>query len=511
MSDPKRLRRILPFAVAGGLLAAAIGLSLVSGPGGDQKPPEPAVSLPPKAIPADAAAMSLEAFDETPVAAFWLDVHDPAKARGALASNPWIRQVLGEPLGQGFVGSWAGFLGTRGEEIQAQFTGTVQDVVADRILSAPFRFVWFGGRGAAGTPALVVPAATQRVATAFDLLDRVATRGALTSTRCPGEPEPQVDPAKAGETMPSIVISRWTLAEHSVYTAARGGRIVLGRHPVTVLQGLCAEIEPMKAKPGLDLELAVTAEPLGREAQLLAQLVGTGKVARFGFGIEGTQLVPRGISGALEATGRLGSGAMPESLLKAIPETMPVMLFAQPKLPQQLDAASLKAHFESKGSKDLLARQVAVLWRPHGRHDADTEVAIVWSRLEDEEGLGGVFSGGGNRLLLRKVCDQLVFASSVELLDEIEASCAGRKPSVLHAAGPVVAGLKAPTSVGVGIHLGKLLSQLTLDGYQSSVGAPAKAPPAEIDQARQRLEELPFMGLRGLVEKDALVPGGFRS
>ncbi|MGI5861511.1 MAG: hypothetical protein ACOX6T_05575 [Myxococcales bacterium] len=510
MSDPKRLRRVLLFAVAGGLLAVAIGLSLSPRPKDAQKPAEPVVSLPPKTIPADAVAMSLSAFDEKPVAAFWLDVHDPAKARQALTTNPWIQQVLREPLGQGFVGSWAGFLGTRGEDIQAQFTGTVQDVIADRVLSAPFRLVWFGGSGTAGTPALVLPAATQRVATAFDLLDRVATRSALTSTRCPGEPEPQVDPAKAGETKPAIVISRWTLAEHSVYAAARGSRIVLGRHPVTVIQGLCADIEPMKAAPGLDLELAVAAEPLGREAQLLGQFVGAGKVARFGFGIEGAQLVPRGISGQLDAPGRLGSAAMPESLLKVIPEAMPVMLFAQPKLPRQLDAASLRKHFESKSSEDLIERSIAVLWRPRGRDDAGTEVAVVWSRIEDEEGLGGIFAGGGNRLLLRKVCDQLVFASSTELLDELEATCAGRKPSMLHAAGPVVAGLKAPTSIGVGVHLGKLLSQITLDGYQSSVGQ-TKGLPAEIDQARQRLEELPFMGLRGLVEKDALVPGGFRS
>ena len=64
----------------------------------------------------------------------------------------------------------------------------------------------------------------------------------------------------------------------------------------------------------------------------------------------------------------------------------------------------------------------------------------------------------------------------------------------------------------MGVNLGKLLSGLLVEGHLGGRGKPPTgALPPEIEEARRRLEELPYMGLRGLVEGVALVPGGFRS
>jgi hypothetical protein len=80
----------------------------------------------------------------------------------------------------------------------------------------------------------------------------------------------------------------------------------------------------------------------------------------------------------------------------------------------------------------------------------------------------------------------------------------------------VVSGLRAPGSVTIGLNTGHLLSQLLADGYWSeqqlgkNAPLPASAPP-EIEAARRDLETLPYVGLRGTVQGNSLVPGGFGS
>ncbi|MGZ3458340.1 MAG: hypothetical protein ACXU86_07510, partial [Archangium sp.] len=89
--------------------------------------------------------------------------------------------------------------------------------------------------------------------------------------------------------------------------------------------------------------------------------------------------------------------------------------------------------------------------------------------------------------------------------------------NMLHAAAPVVQGLRAPGSVSFGVNTGRLLGTLMADGYASQVTQaepnkpqPRAAPP-EIEAARRDLETLPYIGLRGTVDGSRLVPGGFGS
>ena len=88
------------------------------------------------------------------------------------------------------------------------------------------------------------------------------------------------------------------------------------------------------------------------------------------------------------------------------------------------------------------------------------------------------------------------------------------RSNLLNAAGPVVTGLRAPASVVFGINTGRLLSGLAMDGYTSEARVDRSAPlpkaaPPEVEAARRDLESLPYLGLRGTVKGDALVPGGF--
>jgi len=65
-------------------------------------------------------------------------VYDAALVKSTLEANPWLKDVLSKPLGRGFVGSWAGFLGTRGEDMHADFKGAIIDLLLDKVLTQPF-------------------------------------------------------------------------------------------------------------------------------------------------------------------------------------------------------------------------------------------------------------------------------------------------------------------------------------------------------------------------------------
>ena len=78
-------------------------------------------------------------------------------------------------------------------------------------------------------------------------------------------------------------------------------------------------------------------------------------------------------------------------------------------------------------------------------------------------------------------------------------------------------GLLQKGSIAFGLHTGALLSGLMTDGYvvqrspEESLKPPCGALPPEIEAARRDLESLPYLGLRGTVQGDSLVPGGFGS
>lgn len=455
--------------------------------------------------PAPTAPVELEVPEEKTEPGVWVDVKHPDRVRAALFSNEWLQATLKHPLGMGFAGPWAAFLGSKGEDLKASFSGTVLSVFAEQLLASPFQVVWFSGEGRAGPPVLIVRDPPSGAQATFAALDKVARRGVLTAARCPGE--------SGGDSDEQHEVARWLLAEHAVYAASAPGRLVLGRHPLGVLQGLCAEL-PAPSASDADLEVAVATERLGRDAQALTHALGLEKVLRLQLAADKATFVPRGLLAAVAQPGRLAAAPLSDDLLRAIPEDIPVLLTLQLKLPAALSAESLK-RFWSGGQEETITRQVAVLWSPRGDANLPTEVAVLWSRAEDAAALQGIFHGG-NTLVARSVCKQQAFASTEELMKRLEAACAGKSPSALAAAPAVLAGLRASSSLALGINLGRLLPQLTLDGYWSETGVSLQAPlpraaPPEIEQARSDLSLLPFIGFSGSAQEGTWVPGGFRS
>ena len=442
--------------------------------------------------------------EEEAVPTVWVDVHDPAAVKRALFSNEWVQHILKEPLGRGFVGPWAAFLGTRGEDLKAAFSGAVLNLVAEQVLTRPFRVVWFASERSSDTPALIIPDPSSGARAALLALDKGTRRGTFSAPHCPG----------AGSPAP-IEIRRLLLAEHAVYLGEANDRVVLGRQPASVLNGLCATLPPMSpAQPGNALELAFDSARFGREAEELMHVLGLGRVARLEFEVGKEGLFPRGLGAELTAPARLDSAALSDPLLKTIPEDVPVLLTFQLRLPAKLSSDALKAYWSSPAAGGATeTRQVAVLWNPRGDRNLPTELAVIWSRADDD--LREIFAGS-HKLQTRRVCGQQVFTSTSELLGRIERACLGSSPSVLAAAPAVVAGLRARSSLGLGIHLGRLLAQLASDGYWSEHKASPKSPltgvaPPEIEQAKRALDALPFVGFTGTVRESALVPGGFRS
>ncbi|WP_199728824.1 hypothetical protein [Corallococcus sp. CA053C] len=441
------------------------------------------------------------------IAAVWVDVHAPARVRDALVRNAWLKEQWSKPLGQGFVSGWAAFLGSTGTDLKASFKGAVLDVVAGQLLDTPFRTVWFSGATRAGTPALIVPKAGKTAQAAWDALDAVAKRGEMTADSCPGSTE------KAPEG--GFHLSRWLVAEQSMWAARTADRVVLARHPVVVLQGLCTPLPELKADDGVDVEVGFDANAYGREAQLLTHVLGLGEDTRLQFGVEGDRLVGRGIAGALlENVAPLDSAPLSDDLLKLVPEETPVLLAFQLKLPESLEPAALKTFWKDGGEGKTRTRQVALVWTPRGSGSLEPELALLWGREEDADGLQALFSGGSRTLTRATLCKHVVLATSAEEVERLKKACEGRGPNLLNAAGPVVTGLRAPASVVFGINTGRLLSVLAMDGYTSEARVDRSAPlpkaaPPEVEAARRDLESLPYLGLRGTVKGDALVPGGF--
>ncbi|MBS2028186.1 MAG: hypothetical protein JST54_09805 [Deltaproteobacteria bacterium] len=463
------------------------------------------------AIPAAPQKLEIDVTAPPSVPSYIVDVYEPAKLHGAIKQNAWLQDALQQPLGQGFVGPWAGFWGTKGEDVAASFKGQVIDYVASQLLDAPSRIVWFSGSQATSTPVVLVPQPGAGAQAAFEALTKAAGHGVQLAEACPGDAPAPTDGGAPPVTR-HFEIQRWVLANQAMYASLGPSGLAIAKNPTAVLQGLCAKIPAATRTPGADLELTIATPGLGHDAVVLTSLMGLGPQPRLAFGVEGDKLVPRGIAGELATPGRVDVAALSDDLLKAIPVDAPVLLTAQLKLPKTLDPETLKTFFAGKSNAPTVTRQVAIVWVPHGDAKANTDVALLWSKKEDAESLKQAFSGN-NTMRTGTICNQLVYASSGALLDRIQRTCDGKQPALANSAAPVVAGLRQPQSVGLSIQLGALLSGVTLDAWNAESQAAGRAPavPKEIDAARQKLEELPTFGLTGTAQGNALVAGGFHS
>jgi hypothetical protein len=483
--------RIAVAALAVAVLVAVVLAGVLRHKGsrlGRQKDSRPAVAIAVGEIP--------------PEPSVWIDIHSPDKLWKSARSNVWLARALSEPLGQGMAAGWAGFLATKGGDLSGAFEGVVLDLVADRLLADPFRLVFFTGPAATGAPAIVVPRPSSGAQNAYALLEGAARNGSYQAQNCPG-PAP-----KEPQSISPIVVSRWLLAEHAIFAGQRDGRLALAKNPAAVIQALCAVPPEVPAAQGIDVSLSFSRDALGREAQVAAALLGLGPAPRLAFAVEGDHLEPRGLLGELSEPGRLDSAAPAQSLTKLIPADAGVVFMATLRLPEKLTRESLAQHLKKSYQGKLAPRSVAVVWNPRGSGALPTEVAVAWPE-KDSALLREAFSGP-NRMERRRVCGHEVFASTGALATAIQATCEGRSPSLLNAAPAVVEGLKQPASITVGFHFGVVLSRLLGDAYATDAAAVKKATP-EIESARRLLEELPFVGLRGVAKDGALVPGGFRS
>ena len=481
---------------------------------GDDEPPPPQEPAPqPKTDPSGTQVGGAPAADkvvELPapaegdlrLPAIVVDVHQPARIWRALRNNEWTKQAMQAPLGRGFAQSWSAFFGTHGEDLAASFKGTVLDLLVDRVFAQPFSVVWFRRGGTArGAPVVVVPAPDAPAVAAFSALEEVAVRGRFAFAHCPA--------AKV-----AVNVSRWLIADHAVYAGRKDDRIVLGRNPHAVMNGLCGPLATLRADEQTAVEIAVHPDALGRDAQLLAHLLGLSGAPRLAFGIQGDRLQPRGIRGELATSTRIGSGELPATLLALVPEDIGVVLALQLKLPARMTKDTLRTYLSGGEVGDLRTWPVAALWEPHGNHE--TDVALILPPGIDRAAIDDAFDREWTN-----VCGHYVLASRDALRERLRAACERRLPSILAGPPAVVAGMKAESSVTLGIGLGRVLSTVTYDAYwDEHHGKPAHkarrkkaAPllPPEVDTALRALEALPFVGLRGTADGRALAPGGFRS
>ncbi|WP_223641637.1 hypothetical protein [Corallococcus sp. EGB] len=459
-------------------------------------------------VPSEPTKMEVPGASATP--AVWVDVHSPAKVRDALARNAWLKSQWDKPLGQGFTGGWAAFLGSTGTDLKASFKGAVLDVIAGPLLDTPFRTVWFTGDARVGTPALLVPQASKASRAAWDALDAVAKRGEMVADSCPGNAEGRVQVPDGG-----FHLSRWLVAEQTVWAARTADRLVLSRHPVVVLQALCGPLPELDAEDGVDVEVGFDANAYGREAQLFTHVLGLGEDTRLQLAVDGDRLVAKGIAGKLRPDASAADGKpLSDDLLKLVPEDTPVLFAFQLTLPESLEPAQLKAFWKKEGPPRTRTRQVALVWTPRGSTSLEPELALLWGDEKDAEGLSALFSGGARTLVRSTLCKHVVLATSQAEVERLQKACDGRAPNMLNAAGPVVTGLRAPSTVVLGVNMGRLFSGLAMDGYTSEARVDRSSPlpkaaPPEIEAARRDLEALPYLGFRGRAQGDVMLSEGF--
>ncbi|MFH1808608.1 MAG: hypothetical protein ABIJ09_07680 [Pseudomonadota bacterium] len=513
--------RDLGFLLGGAVVVAtaAVALYFVAGtPRSGDSGGTSAASTQPAVEGAGGSAMQtgLPPIDDTPIAltpgtdavvpAILVDVYAPSKLRQALLKNPWMKELAASPLYAGFVGSWQGFFGTRGEDLGDRFSGTVFDLVGEKLLGGAFRVVFFGGEGSARTPALVLQAPSQVARDAYALLDGLVKRGSYHIESCPAgdEREPRSAPTE---------VVRWLAADRALYASLSDDRLVLAAQPMAVVQGVCANLPEFGTRDGVDLEVELRADTFGRGAQALNRLLGLESPVRLALAVDGERLVPRGLRADKVRAQHLLAASLDDKLLKLVPADVEVLTTLQLDLPLALDTESLKAFFEGADPGPREKRQIALMWTPHGTRAKPNEVAIVWSRVADAEALDALFSGG-NALSPVEMCDALVLSSTADLRERLSRTCHGQSPSVLSAAPSVVSGLKAAQSIGVTVNVGRVLWGLTEDAYRQEAIAEGRSSavlPRELDDASRLLLTLPILGFTGVLQGTSLQPGGFRS
>lgn len=431
-------------------------------------------------------------------------VQDPVAVRHVADSSQWLKDAVRSPLGQGFLGAWAGFFGSRGEDLQASFKGTVLDYLLGELTARPVQVIWFGGGDAPGVPALVVDDPSSGARDAIRALAKITEYGTATATHCPGDTPPEPNKDKDGKEVPPPIrytFSRLLIADQAIFAMVTDKRLVMSPKPLGALAGVCGKF--VEAPQGA-MSLALNLAAFGREAQQLAALLGIGDSATLSFDVKNDRLEPRGISAVLK-NARLKVQALDEQALKTIPEKTPVVLSVALDLPTDLSASSLQAFLKNTAGPTT-PRQVTILWSPSAKDNsakANTEVAVVWSRPQDEKALRSIFSGP-NALRHETVCGQHLMASSAKLLGEMVDACNGKLPSLASAAPAVVAGLRDADSVTLLVHLGHFAAGLLRSAYDG-----ASVP--EIAAAAQQLEELPALGFAGAAQGTTLAPKGFRS
>ncbi len=445
---PKGALIALISVLVGGAVAGAFVLGRRSGgtSGGTPDTPAPTAAGP-QGTPSAGASVEgkppppepkpLNVYGEA-TAAVWVDVYSPGKVRQALVENRWLQEQMKKPLGQGFASSWAAFFGSSGEDLQASFKGAVFDVVAGQLLDSPFRALWFVGPSDANAPVFIVPRPNSTAVAAYEAMEKVAVRGGFTSTTCPG----------SGGKVPAegLKISRWVVADQSLYVGRTEDRLVVARQPPLVLRGLCIAAPELEAPKGVDLELGFNSEVLGREMAFLTHALSLENGTRLQFAAEGSKLVGRGIAGPLMEKVRLDAAPLSDDLLKLVPAETPVFLALQLKLPESLDGAKVKAYWEGEDPGQVRTRQVAVIWTPRGDAELDHEFAILWGRTEDATALKGMFNGG-NPLVHETLCKHQVMASSQQVLDAAAQGVRGQEPQPAQRGG---SGGGGPARAGLG-------------------------------------------------------------
>lgn len=444
-------------------------------------------------IPSEPIQMTVPAEAELLVSVV-VDLFEPAKVFSAAHTNAWLADVMSSALGRGFVGSWAGFFGARGEDVGGAFRGTLLETALEKVFDQPVRVLWLGADYRRFTPVLVVPNADTAASMLLDGLAATSQRGQFVAASCPG--------GGGG----ALSILRLVIADQAVYATKSNDAIYVGRHPNAVLHGVCAKLDPMERTEGAAFEIAVSHDRFDRGVQSLLIFAGVSSAPKLVFGLEGDKVVPRGIRAGVKSP-RLVASKLPASMLETIPAKTPILFALTIELPEALDKAALAQLLKGGAAGKGVPRTVAFLWTPHV--DKPDEVAIVWSRPGDRDGLRKIFSPA---MKIEPSCGHLVLTTSADALRAVDAACKNKGPSLAHAAPRVRAGLEATSSVVLGIDVGGLTNHLFLGAWAEEQKRKDRVGiPADVGAAAAKLEELPFFGFTGTVEGDRLVPGGFSS
>ena len=439
-----------------------------------------------------------------------VDVAAPAQLMDALSKNTWLNTAVQAPLGRGFLGAWAALFQTEGADLRASFKGTVGRFVAEHLLDKASRVVWMTGPGVPALPAVVVEDPSTGARAAFATLSEVTQRGSMLST-CP---EATSLPDKNAKQQPlrQLSIARWLIADRVIYASNQDERMVLALTPDLVVHGMCAALPPPADQAVGAVDVTVLGNRLGREPQLLFTLLGLGDSARLSFDLGPEHsLVPKGIAASLQVPARLDKAPLSATLLQTLPEDAPVVVALQLRLPKDLTAQNLKAHFAGQDTGGAQAtRSVALVWYPRGA-ETPADVALVWNNAADRPALQAAFTGL-NALFWKDACGNVILASTAATAEHLERACSGKDPSLHNSAAAVAAGLARPTSIAVGVHTGRLLANLLRDAYAADNPTQVHPlPPPEVETAARQLLELPYLGLQGVLNGTLLTPEGFRT